>query len=590
MDLIKRLKDRIAMDRLAPDKTGGSAREQTPRRRPVKLLAAFFAVMAALTVLSRIADTWIVAKVEVAQPHRGALTYEIEGQGRIESRDEVSVDSAPDLRVDEVFVEAGQEVRAGDSLVAFDTGDIGEQLYLARCELTKLELQKMQQGPGEGAGDSAVEDAREVYANAQEDALTGGESAGRAVERAQKDYDEANKAYKAAQKNERQLNAADRQQAVNSAQEALDAAQDEYDTAVLARDSALVTVQRAVEDARDALDAAESGGDPAAIDAAQKALNRALEDQDTVAARQDQSVTQAQGRLTAAQEALDAVENASYDAGTRQVREARGARENARRALQDAKDAQAVQGTSAQRDLECARRQIESAQSSAADESKQADIQRQSIDIDIAIKTREVGALEALESNHIVAAPADGTVLSVEADIGDRTTGGEILRIAAHDGGYRFRAQIGEEEAGYVAIGDTVEITIRGEEHYIEGEIESILVRGDEGIAEITASLPEGEYTVGISATMEIGKRSESYNTCLPLEAVCKDTKGDYILVVRESNTVLGKEYTAVRIPVTVLDHDAANAAVTGALMSGDMVITGSNKPVDYGDRVRLGE
>lgn len=588
INLINRFKDMIVKERQSFVQSGGARKERLIKRRSVRLLAGFFAVMAVLTVLSRVADAMIVAKVTVALPERGALTYEIKAQGQIESSEELSIDAETNLRVTDVFVEAGQEVKAGDPLITFDTEEIGEQLYQAEGELDKLKLQKEQQGLGDTG--SAVENAQIALGNARNDAKTKESSASRSVERAEQDYNDADDAYQEAKKNEDQLNKEQRQQAINTAQAALDAAQNGYDNALLTRDSALLVAQRAVEDAQDALSEAQDSGDADTIAAAQTALDRAMEDQNATIEYQGLMVEQAQGNLTSAQNDLIAAETGIYNAGTQLVKSTRSARENAERALQDAKDARDEQRTDSQRTIEAALQQLESARNEAADAGKQTDIQRQSINIDIELKEREVETLRELQSNNIVTAPSDGVILSVAVDIGDRTTGGEVVRMSARSGGYKFRAMISEEEAGHITSGDKIELTLNGEKVPIQGEIESIHINETEGTAEIMASLPERDYTEGISAAMEISIKSENYRQCVPIEAVRKDMSGTYILVIRESNSVLGKEYTVARAVVTVLDHDAATAAVKGAIAPEDKIVVSSNKPIDDGDRARMSE
>ena len=54
--------------------------------------------------------------------------------------------------------------------------------------------------------------------------------------------------------------------------------------------------------------------------------------------------------------------------------------------------------------------------------------------------------------------------------------------------------------------------------------------------------------------------------------------------------TVLGTEYQAVRVNLTVKEKDSNNGAVSSSLGKEDLVITGSNKEISQGDKVRLKE
>lgn len=590
MNLVDQFKNMVEIKKqaiLRPDK---ARRGPIIKRKSVRLLVGFFAVMAVLTVLSRIADTLIVAKVSATMPKRGALTYEIDAQGEIELIEELSIASEPGLRVTDICVEAGQEVKTGDRLVAFDVDDISEQLFQAESELQKLELQKRQQELSAGLDGSTAIDAQAALEYTQKEAELNEQSASRTVEAAQEDLDRARKAYQDAVKNKKKVNREERQQAVNDARESLDAAQDEYNNVIFTRDNALREVQRTVEDAQDALEEAQQDGDSQAIESAQTALDRAMEDERAAVEYYDLMVSQAQEKIDNAQAALTAAENDTYDAGSQLVKSTRNTLDNAKRALQDAVDAQTKQYTADQHAIENARQEFESAQNSTATNREQADIQQQSIDIDIGLKEREVERLRELKENNSITAPVDGMILSIGTEIGNRTSGDEIILMGSYHSGYKFRTLLDRELAEHIKIGDIAELTIKGEKIPVQGVIESIYIKNNEERAEITASLPEGSYPVGVYTKMEIDKRSENYTKCIPIGAVRKDTDGEYVLMVQETNTVLGKEYTVARAAITVLDHDSTTAAVSGGIYSDDMIITGSNKPIGKGDRVRLTE
>ena len=51
---------------------------------------------------------------------------------------------------------------------------------------------------------------------------------------------------------------------------------------------------------------------------------------------------------------------------------------------------------------------------------------------------------------------------------------------------------------------------------------------------------------------------------------------------------ILGKEYTAVKVPVKVIDKDEEHAAVQTSLPADALIISGSDKYVEDGDKVRL--
>ena len=105
------------------------------------------------------------------------------------------------------------------------------------------------------------------------------------------------------------------------------------------------------------------------------------------------------------------------------------------------------------------------------------------------------------------------------------------------------------------------------------------------------ANIEEDALGTGTQVSYEISKESQtSYDQILPLSAIRQDQEGAYCLVAQEVETVLGTEYQAVRVNLTVKEKDSNNGAVSSSLGKEDLVITGSNKEISQGDKVRLKE
>ena len=76
----------------------------------------------------------------------------------------------------------------------------------------------------------------------------------------------------------------------------------------------------------------------------------------------------------------------------------------------------------------------------------------------------------------------------------------------------------------------------------------------------------------------------------IPLSSLREAGGTAYVLIAEVRGGILGEDYEAVKIPVTVLGKDQENAAVEGSFPGEALVITESNKYVKEGDRVRLDE
>lgn len=93
------------------------------------------------TILSRIADSFTVAKVTVCSPAARKIQHTLTAEGKIEKNREISVITQPDLLVQSIQVNEGEKVKKGDTLAILDPDHIEESLTGIREERNALELQ-----------------------------------------------------------------------------------------------------------------------------------------------------------------------------------------------------------------------------------------------------------------------------------------------------------------------------------------------------------------------------------------------------------------------------------------------------------------
>ena len=95
----------------------------------------------------------------------------------------------------------------------------------------------------------------------------------------------------------------------------------------------------------------------------------------------------------------------------------------------------------------------------------------------------------------------------------------------------------------------------------------------------------------GVFASMEAVRSSETYDCCVPIQAVYEDQGKNFVYILVQSSTVLGTELTAQRLDVTVLEKNETMAALQkGSIGSDQQVIVSSDKMIAQGSRVRLME
>lgn len=100
-----------------------------------------FCIMFLFTVISKVTDSFSVAKVKVSSPSARKLQYTVTAEGRIEKNRELSVLTQPELLVKSVLVSEGQRVKKGDVLAKLDLDQLEERIQSINGEKKALELQ-----------------------------------------------------------------------------------------------------------------------------------------------------------------------------------------------------------------------------------------------------------------------------------------------------------------------------------------------------------------------------------------------------------------------------------------------------------------
>ncbi len=206
--------------------------------------------------------------------------------------------------------------------------------------------------------------------------------------------------------------------------------------------------------------------------------------------------------------------------------------------------------------------------------------------IDLDVKKQELEKIKKLmDASGEVKSTEKGIVTFVGVESGRMTTGEEMIRLGSGD--YIFRAEFDREAATNIEEGLTAYIRLAGKKTNVEVEIEKITMT-EKGMSELTARMPEGEYLLGEKAEFKVTTESEQFDQCIPIQALREDNYGNYILVTREQEDILGTLLFAERVNVTILDKGSRTVAIDGPVSSKSQVITDSNKVVNAGDRIRI--
>lgn len=113
-------------------------------KKTLRWIIYFFVGMAALTFLSRAADSMTVPRVQVVTSGRGNLNHSVEGTGSVTTEKEQVV-FLPSGGKPISFAAQGTNLEKGDVLAVFDVDSLKEKKEKAEAELQKLELSMQQQ-------------------------------------------------------------------------------------------------------------------------------------------------------------------------------------------------------------------------------------------------------------------------------------------------------------------------------------------------------------------------------------------------------------------------------------------------------------
>lgn len=242
--------------------------------------------------------------------------------------------------------------------------------------------------------------------------------------------------------------------------------------------------------------------------------------------------------------------------------------------------------TQARLALEAAKRAylqaVEDAEQAAASNAADAALVR----VQVSGQKQKNAALEALlAAGCQLLAPEAGRLAELQLRPGQPSAAIAGL-LATAEAGYQLELQLTAEQVKEIREGAQAEI--------LQGRASAALplpalTEGEDGTATVTLALPQDQSWKAGSAAVKLTLFRTEAPCCVSPGAIHYGPAGNYVLLVREQNTVLGLQNLVEKLPVTVEVSGDELVAVTGALQAGDRVIATASRSVDSGDRVRVG-
>jgi len=370
------------------------------------------------------------------------------------------------------------------------------------------------------------------------------------------------------------------------------------------RDENLQSASRRVEDAQAAYSKAEQdyynssqqtqNALQTEIDNMRSALNAARKKAEDNKLNADRRVEDAGIALAQAQQ--------NYEKSVQQVLAALSTEtDNARNALNSAQKKAEDNLLSAARRVEDAETSLASAErdlsrntQQAEDSTAQNNASTTTLLLDIEEQKTVVDALNLIASNEgLIYSDITGTI-SFSAEEGSVTGRDPLISFMDGAKGYEARTQLSRTDAEKLSVGDECQVTTGGGSLYytptVTGSISSISQPNDQDKVQVTILLPEADWSEGQRVEVQVVFDRSTYDMCIPLSALRSDNSGYYVFLIEQRSTVLGTENVVTRVPVTVTASDGEMASIRGPVSRSSQIVSGSNKAISIGGRVRMAE
>ena len=521
-----------------------------------------------------------MAAEQTAAVERQTIMNSISAVGTVESSDSRSITSSvSNVKVTEVLVSEGDEVKEGDILCVFDSEDVEEQIAQAQESQEITDAQNS----------LTLSSAQRSLASAQENQQTENEKAAENVASAQESLTEAQ-----TELEEKQAELEEKQEEENSLYETYESVKSSYESVKAAYDER----NRALSDAQAELESAEAawrlagGTDSASTLSSNEAQMTAAE---TLSAEEQEALDEAEEEMNDAQDAvyeatisLNEVK-VEYESLSQSYTEAET---NYNTAVQEREqletEVEQLQETlenseTAYEDAVSSQSSTASSQSASVQDS-QDNLSKTQLDIQSSNQQseNEMEEYEAQLEEYSLVAPCDGTVTSVNVTAGSAFEGGSAFVLEDCET-FIITADIDEYDIADIEEGmEIVFKTDATRDEELTGTITYVAVTPEDSesgsaVYRMEASIDQDNdrLRIGMTAQMNIVLEASEDVLAVPYDAIQTDEEGNSFVYVQTDAGDSESESGRKKVEVTVG-------------MEGDYYVEVSSDELEEGMRVIL--
>ena len=521
-----------------------------------KAALIFFAFMLILTFFSNTILNYSLPQVSVKRVESGKIVTAIRGSGTAEAVSRYEIMLEQTRKIKNVMVQPGDSVKARDVLFQLEDEESDElKAALDTLDDLKLQYQKF-----------LIQSVPEDYTKEN-----------REIDRAKKALEEAAETKEDNRVSRREVQSAEsslehrKEEIADLTAEIADLERERSDYAG-ASDDSLLSLKRQIEDKQYEIEHASEDAD---LQRLQLELQRLESDYQTMQ-KNNESYNRISEKIRDAQEDLDD-ENKSIERTQQRYERLSEKRQN-----WESSDDEVSQYENTLEDLIYS---LQEAKDADQREAQIAQLNLQKLKKDLAEQTQEVQKLQADAVNGTVKSDRDGILQTINVSAGATAAPNTALAVLeSAQQGYSLSFSVTKEQSKKIAIGDTAIVT---ENPDVTATLKQLKNDPDDPEKKSAVFLLEGTIESGDLFSLKLEQPSTEYECIVPNSALHSDS-GSFVLTAVSTSTPFGNRYTATRVDVEVLAQDDQNAAVSGALMQYDYVITTATDLLESGMKIRM--